>query len=103
MRSRFLSLLYDFALESLHNHKRIRNAKVNAKIAHLEKAKSVSTIDWLHVVLLIPCILLFIPFAADHIVQGFAMLTHLPQWYRWLIGLMVLANFGLKLAEKYRI
>ncbi|KZN53544.1 hypothetical protein N474_21020 [Pseudoalteromonas luteoviolacea CPMOR-2] len=103
MRNRFLQLFYDFALESLHNHKRVRNAKVNARIRQLEVTKSSGSFDWLHAVLVLPCVLLFFPFTAQFILDAFALLEHLPTWYRWLIGLMVLANFGLKLSEKYRI
>ncbi|OCQ19096.1 hypothetical protein A7985_21865 [Pseudoalteromonas luteoviolacea] len=103
MRNRFLQLFYDFALESLHNHKRVRNAKVNARIRQLESAQSKPAIDWLYVVLILPCVLLFIPLSSEFIIQAFNLLEHLPVWYRWLIGLMVLANFGLKLSEKYRI
>ncbi|KZN68068.1 hypothetical protein [Pseudoalteromonas luteoviolacea] len=103
MRNRFLQLFYDFALESLHNHKRVRNAKVNARIRQLEGSPCDQTIDWLHVILILPCVLLFIPLSSEFIITAFNLLEHLPVWYRWLIGLMVLANFGLKLSEKYRI
>ena len=103
MRNQFSKLFYDFALESLHNYKRVRNAKVNARIRQLEVTQARHSIDWLHVILLLPCVLLFFPLLSPFIVDAFALLEHLPTWYRWVIGLMVLANFGLKLSEKYRI
>lgn len=52
--------------------------------------------EWFTVVLSIPLILCFFPFAVPHVAAGFAALAGMPQWYFYLLSCAVAASFGVR-------
>ena len=48
------------------------------------------------VVLLTPAVLVFIPGMRDHVNEGFAVLSTLPDWYQYLLFIAISASFGIK-------
>ena len=51
------------------------------------------------VVLSIPAIAAFFPYAAPHIAAGFAVLETMPEFYRYWLGICVLTAFGLRVTK----
>jgi len=52
--------------------------------------------EWFTVVLSIPLILCFFPFAVPHVTAGFAALATMPEWYFYLLSVAVAASFGVR-------
>lgn len=48
------------------------------------------------VVLLTPAILVFVPGMRNHVNEGFAVLSTLPDWYQYLLFIAISASFGIK-------
>ena len=48
------------------------------------------------VVLLTPLVLVFIPGMRDHVNEGFAVLSTLPDWYQYLLFIAISRSFGIK-------
>ena len=53
--------------------------------------------EWVLVILSIPMILVFIPWAQPTVVAGFKALEGTPLWYRVLIATIYLATFGIRM------
>ncbi len=51
------------------------------------------------IVLSIPAIACFFPAAAPHIEQGFVVLTTMPEFYQYWLGICVLTAFGMRLKK----
>ena len=52
--------------------------------------------EYLTIVLSIPLIMCFIPSLAPYVEQGFEALRGTPEWYQYLLGVMVAASYGIK-------
>lgn len=52
--------------------------------------------EWVLVLLSIPLVMSFIPFAAPYVSEGFGVLGETPEWYRWLIMLIFTAIYGIR-------
>ena len=52
--------------------------------------------EYLTIVLSIPLIMCFIPSLAPYVGQGFEVLKETPEWYQYLVGVVVAASFGIK-------
>ena len=48
------------------------------------------------IVLTIPMVLVFIPYTAPFVMEGFNILSTTPDWYRWLILMIYAATFGIR-------
>ena len=48
------------------------------------------------IVLTIPMVLVFIPYTAAFVLEGFEVLATTPDWYRWLILMIYAATFGIR-------
>lgn len=53
---------------------------------------------YLTIILSIPLVLCFVPPMVPYINEGFAALGSAPAWYRYAIGVMMAADFGMKKA-----
>ena len=52
------------------------------------------------IVVLIPCVLTFIPGLEEVVKNGFQRLNELPDWYQYLLFIGVSASFGIRGADK---
>lgn len=84
----------------------LENAKTAMKVKQLDAdqsweqqqiANSGWKDEWVLILLSIPLILVFIPFTAPFIYQGFGVLATTPDWYRWLIMLVFTAIYGIRI------
>jgi len=48
----------------------------------------------------IPLLLCFLPFTVEYVERGFEALSMTPDWYRYTLGIIVSASFGIKGATK---
>lgn len=49
----------------------------------------------------IPLVLVFFPSMVDTVMEGFAALEKTPEWYRYLVGVLVLASVGIRKLDKF--
>ena len=56
--------------------------------------------EWLTILFSIPLILAFIPGCEDLVQIGFQQLELMPKWYRYAVGVIVAASFGVRGATK---
>ena len=54
------------------------------------------------IVVLIPCVLAFIPGMEDVVKNGFQRLSELPDWYQYLLFLVCSAALGIRGLDKWR-
>lgn len=52
--------------------------------------------EYVLVLLSIPLILVFVPFAQPYVLNGFAVLDQCPEWYRWLLVMIFAAVYGIR-------
>ncbi|CAH9015813.1 putative Protein of unknown function (DUF3154) [Vibrio phage 275E43-1] len=52
--------------------------------------------EYLTIVLSIPLIMCFIPEMNEYVESGFKALEGTPEWYQYLVGVVVAASFGIK-------
>lgn len=57
--------------------------------------------EYLTIVVSIPMILAFFPPATQYVLQGFVVLDNMPEWYRYTLGVVVSATFGVKKVQEY--
>jgi hypothetical protein len=79
--------------------------KATGEIAwDLEMAKASSDSwkdEWLTILFSIPLILAFIPGCEEVVSSGFQQLKMMPEWYRYSLGVIVAASFGVRGAQKF--
>ena len=56
--------------------------------------------EYLTILFSIPLLLCFIPFTVEYVERGFEALSLTPDWYRYTLGIIVSASFGIKGATK---
>ena len=52
--------------------------------------------EWFTILFSIPCILAFFPSMVPVVMNGFAALDAMPEWYKGFLGAAVAASFGLR-------
>ena len=57
--------------------------------------------EWLTILFSIPLILAFVPGMEEVVVNGFAQLQAMPEWYQYSLGVIVAASFGVRSATKF--
>ena len=57
--------------------------------------------EYLTILFSIPLLLCFLPFTVDYVERGFAALAMTPDWYKYTLGVIVSASFGIKGATKF--
>tara|TARA_E500000318_G_C3525418_1_gene198192 strand:- start:166 stop:549 length:384 start_codon:yes stop_codon:yes gene_type:complete len=56
--------------------------------------------EYLTILFSIPLLLCFLPFTVDYVERGFEALALTPDWYKYTLGVIVSASFGIKGASK---
>jgi len=56
--------------------------------------------EYLTILFSIPLLLCFIPFTVGYVERGFEALAMTPDWYKYTLGIIVSASFGIKGATK---
>lgn len=56
--------------------------------------------EYLTILFSIPLLLCFLPFTVDYVERGFYALSMTPDWYKYTLGIIVSASFGIKGATK---
>lgn len=54
--------------------------------------------EWLTVLFSLPLVMCFIPSAVPYVKEGFAVLEEMPQWYQYMLSVIVAASFGVRSA-----
>jgi hypothetical protein len=57
--------------------------------------------EYLTILFSIPLLLCFLPFTVEYVERGFAALALTPDWYKYTLGVIVSASFGIKGASKF--
>jgi len=57
--------------------------------------------EYLTIIFSIPLLLCFLPFTVEYVERGFAALAMTPDWYKYTLGVIVSASFGIKGATKF--
>ena len=56
--------------------------------------------EYLTILFSIPLLLCFLPWTVEYVERGFAALALTPDWYKYTLGVIVSASFGIKGATK---
>jgi hypothetical protein len=56
--------------------------------------------EYLTILFSIPLLLCFLPWTVEYVERGFAALAMTPEWYKYTLGVIVSASFGIKGATK---
>ena len=56
--------------------------------------------EYLTILFSIPPLLCFLPFTVEYVERGFEALAMTPDWYKYTLGVIVSASFGIKGATK---
>ena len=56
--------------------------------------------EYLTILFSIPLLLCFLPFTVEYVERGFQALALTPDWYKYTLGVIVSASFGIKGATK---
>ena len=56
--------------------------------------------EYLTILFSIPLLLCFLPFTVEYVERGFEALALTPDWYKYTLGVIVSASFGIKGASK---
>lgn len=57
--------------------------------------------EYLTLIFSIPLFLCFFPFTVEYVEDGFRALEQTPDWYKYTLGVIVSASFGIKSATKF--
>lgn len=69
---------------------------------HASNANSSWKDEWFTILFSIPCILAFFPSMVPVVMEGFAVLNGMPDWYKGFLGAAVAASFGLRGLANWR-
>jgi hypothetical protein len=56
--------------------------------------------EYLTILFSIPLLLCFLPWTVEYVERGFEALSQTPEWYKYTLGVIVSASFGIKGATK---
>jgi hypothetical protein len=110
------------ASEAVGGYMETKKAKAKQKLVKIEAETSLmekqitGEIDWdveavkgskeswkdeyLTILFSIPLLLCFLPWTVDYVERGFEALAQTPDWYKYTLGVIVSASFGIKGATK---
>lgn len=63
---------------------------------HASNARGSWKDEWFTILFSVPCVLAFFPSMVPVVMQGFAALDSMPDWYKGFLGAAVAASFGLR-------
>jgi len=52
--------------------------------------------EWFTILFSVPCVLAFFPSMVPVVMEGFAVLNGMPDWYKGFLGAAVAASFGIR-------
>ena len=115
--------LLGVACDAISGYVDTRKAKAQQKLVKIEaeteivKQQIKGEIDWdveaikgskeswkdeyLTILFSIPLLLCFLPFTVEYVERGFAALAMTPDWYKYTLGVIVSASFGIRGATKF--
>ena len=79
------------------------SGEVEWDIQAIKQAESSWKDEYLTILFSIPLLLCFLPFTVEYVERGFAALSQTPDWYKYTLGVIVSASFGIKGASKFFI
>ena len=122
MMSVLLQGLFGVASSAVEGFVETKKAKARQKLVKIEAETSLmekkisGEIDWdkaaidgakdswkdeyLTILFSIPLLPCFLPFTVEYVERGFEALAMTPDWYRYTLGIIVSASFGIKGATK---
>ena len=122
MMSLVLQGLFGVASSAVEGFVETKKAKAKQKLVKIEAETSImekqisGEIDWdveavkgskeswkdeyLTILFSIPLLLCFLPFTVEYVERGFQALGQTPEWYKYTLGIIVSASFGIKGAAK---
>jgi hypothetical protein len=74
--------------------------EIDWDIAAQKNSESSWKDEYLTILFSIPLLLCFLPFTVDYVERGFEALAQTPDWYKYTLGVIVSASFGIKGATK---
>ena len=77
------------------------SGEVEWDIQAIKQAESSWKDEYLTILFSIPLLLCFLPFTVEYVERGFAALSQTPDWYKYTLGVIVSASFGIKGASKF--
>ena len=77
------------------------SGEVEWDIQAIKQAESSWKDEYLTILFSIPLLLCFIPFTVEYVERGFTALQQTPDWYKYTLGVIVSASFGIKGASKF--
>ena len=77
------------------------SGEVEWDIQAIKQAESSWKDEYLTILFSIPLLLCFQPFTVEYVERGFAALSQTPAWYKYTMGVIVSASFGIKGASKF--
>ena len=115
--------LFGVASDAIGGYMETKKAKAKQKLVKIEaeteivKQQIKGEVDWdleaikgskdswkdeyLTILFSIPLLLCFLPFTVEYVERGFAALAMTPDWYKYTLGVIVSASFGIKGATKF--
>ena len=115
--------LLGVASDAIGGYMETKKAKAKQKLVKIEaeteivKQQIKGEVDWdleaikgskdswkdecLTILFSIPLLLCFLPFSVEYVERGFAALAMTPDWYKYTLGVIVSASFGIKCATKF--
>jgi len=83
--------------KAIHERKMVAiQQDANWENIHANNASSSWKDEWFTILFSIPCILAFFPSMVPVVMQGFAALDGMPDWYKGFLGAAVAASFGIR-------
>ena len=77
------------------------SGEVEWDIQAIKQAEGSWKDEYLTILFSIPLLLCFIPFTVEYVERGFTALQQTPDWYKYTLGVIVSASFGIKGASKF--
>ena len=77
------------------------SGEVEWDIQAIKQAEGSCKDEYLTILFSIPLLLCFIPFTVEYVERCFTALQQTPDWYKYTLGVIVSASFGIKGASKF--
>jgi hypothetical protein len=83
--------------KAVHERKMVAiQQDANWENIHANNASSSWKDEWFTILFSVPCVLAFFPSMVPVVMNGFAALDAMPEWYKGFLGAAVAASFGLR-------
>ena len=83
--------------KAVHERKMVAiQQDANWENIHANNAANSWKDEWFTILFSAPCVLAFFPSMVPVVMDGFAALDNMPEWYKGFLGAAVAASFGLR-------